>query len=215
MLPLLGLAAGYALHVGVRRIVKRSSPTKVVRWESVAAAIGFALVLLRQLDIRREVEVARSTGRPPSISTPRLWLPGNAWFVDATVRWTMRSTSRDDRIAIVSPAGLWLYTGRQTVPMEVVEPRGAPSVFDVPGRYLASQIATEKITVVLAESPSGITAREIAAVRSACPGALEQVDEFSGIAAWRATPSDECVLALDKRLRAVSTSSASRVSSPL
>jgi hypothetical protein len=211
MLPLAGLAAGYALHVAIQRLGRDARRSTLVRWENIAAAVCLALVLLRQHDIRREVDVARATGSAPSVSTPGFWLQGNAWFVDAIARWTIRSTSRDDKIAVVSPAGLWLYTGRQTVPMEVVEPRGAPSIFDVPGRYLASQIATNKVTLVLAESPSGITAREIAAVRSACPSVLEQIEQFSGITAWRAKPNDECVVALDKRLRFASTSSASRI----
>jgi len=197
MLPLVGLSVGCVLYA--------------VRWASVVAAASLVLVLLRQQDIRREVEAARASGKAPSISTPSFWLRGNSWFVDATARWTLRSTSRNDRIAVVSPAGLWLYTGRQTVPMEVVEPRGAPSVFDVPGRYLASQIATQKVTVVLVESPGGTTAREVAALRSACPASLRQVDEFSGIAAWRANPNDACVAALDQRFRTASTNSASQL----
>lgn len=213
MLPLAGLAAGYALHIGVHQVGREDRGSTLVRWEAVAAAVCLAVVGLRQYEIRREVDVARATGKAPSVSTPGFWLQGNASFVDATARWTVRSTSRDDRIAIVSPAGLWLYTGRQTVPMEVVEPRGAPSVFDVPGRYLASQISTEKVTVVLVESPSGITAREVAALRSACPSALQQVDEFSGIEAWRVKPNDECVATLDRRFKAASTSSASNIPS--
>ena len=209
MLPLAGLAAGCALHAGIQRLGRTRNSQALIRWEAVAAAVALVLVGFRQYDIRRDAADARATGKVPSSSTPSFWLQGNAWFVDATARWTVRSTSRDDRIAIVSPAGLWLYTGRQTVPMEVVEPRGAPSVFDVPGRYLAGQIATEKVTVVLVEGPSGITAREVAALRSACPAALQHLDEFSGIVAWRVKPNDECLAALDKRFQPASTSSAS------
>ena len=71
----------------------------------------------------------------------------------------------------------------------------------------------EQVTVVLVESPYGSTAREIAALRSACPRSLERIDEFSGIAAWRVTPNDPCVPALDKRFRAASASSRSRIPS--
>jgi hypothetical protein len=195
VLPLAGLAVGVVV--------------RAVRWSDAIAAIAIALVVLRQHDIRRDVDVARASGNAPAISTPRFWLQGNSWFVDAAARWTLRSTARADKIAVVSPAGLWLYTGRQTVPMEVVEPRGAPSVFDVPGRYLASQIATQKVRVVLVENPNGTTAREIAAVRAACPSSLRQVDEFSGIAAWRVDSNDACVAVLDRRFRTASTSSAS------
>jgi hypothetical protein len=195
VLPLAGLAVGLVI--------------RAVRCSDAIAAVALALVLLRQHDIRREVDVARASGKAPAISTPRFWLQGNSWFVDAAARWTLRSTARADKIAVVSPAGLWLYTGRQTVPMEVVEPRGAPSVFDVPGRYLASQISSRNVTVVLVESPVGTTAREIAAVRAACPTSLRQVDEFSGIAAWRVNPNDGCIAALDQRFRTASTSSAS------
>ncbi len=200
MLPLAGLAAGFACHVGLQWLARGVNASTLARWESVAAAAALAMILLRQHDVRREVDVARATGKAPSVSTPSFWLQGNAWFVDATARWTIKSTSRADKIAVVSPAGLWLYTDRQTVPMEVVEPRGAPSVFDVAGRYLASQIANQKVTIVLVESPSGITAREVVALRSACPAALEKLDEFSGIAAWRAKADDPCIAALEKRL---------------
>jgi hypothetical protein len=201
ILPLAGVAAGYAFHDLARRLFIRRETRSVARWESIAAAVGLVLVVSRQYDIRREVESARSTGRSPSVATPSFRLPNNAWFVDAVSRWTLRATTPSDRIAVVSPAAVWLYTNRQTIPMEIVEPRGAPSVFDVPGRYLASELVTARLTSVLAESPEGVTAREVDAVRSACPSSLQKIDEFSGIVAWRATPGDACVASLDARLR--------------
>jgi hypothetical protein len=206
ILPIAGLAAAFAFHGVAQRASKQSENASPMKWESVVAVAGLALVLVRQYDIRREVEIARSTGRPPRVSTPAYWLQGNAWFVEAASQWALRATTPSDRVAVVSPAGLWLYTQRQTIPMEVVEPRGSSSVFDVPGRYLASQLVSAGITVVLVESPSGVTAREVAAVQRSCPSALQKMDEFSGISAWRATPRDACVASLDVRLRTEASS---------
>jgi len=201
LLPLLGLASGYALHVIADRWGTFGGGR--VRTALMAAvAFGGVAVFARQQRIRRDAEAASRERRQPAVYTPTFWLPGNAWFVETVSQWALQSTKPNDRIAVVSPAGLWLYTGRQTVPMEIVEPRGAPSVFDVPGRYLASMLVEDSVTVVVVESPGGSTAREVSAIRAACPNALTLIQRFAGIEAFRASPRDACVAALRERLRA-------------
>lgn len=201
-LPLLGLVAGYAAHVMTKHVQARVH----AEWPRVAVtamvALGGLFVFVRQHEIRRDNDVARREGRPPAAYSPSYWLPGNAWFVETVSRWALQSTKPDDRIAVVSPAGLWLYTGRQTVPMEIVEPRGMPSVFDASGRYLIAHLVSDSVTVVVVESPFGATARETAAVRAACPRALQPMEGASGVTAFRAVPGDPCVIAANKRLQA-------------
>ena len=198
VLPLLGLVSGNGLHSLMHRgRWERHSVSRGTVLALVALAAG--AVLVRQHWIRHDAEMATREHRRPAVDTPTFWLPGNAWFVETVSHWALDATRADDRIAVVSPAGLWLYTGRPTVPMEIVEPRGLRSVFDEPGRYLASRLVADSVTVVVVESPSGTTASEVAAVRAACPDALVFDQSFSGIGAVRAQPGNRCVLAMNTR----------------
>jgi hypothetical protein len=194
LLPLFGVAVGYALD---RLLLPMRAPVRS-EWLngmlSALVALAGAGCVLRQHFIRVDAELARRSGRQPAVASPSYWLPLNSAFVSNISEWVAQRARRDDRIAVVAPAGVWLYTGRQTVPMEIVEPRAAPSVFDVPGRYLRSRIMADSVTLVVVETPFGLTAREVAAVRKACPNALRLVDSFSGISVFRARADDECLM---------------------
>src|SRR5690349_23503192 len=108
-------------------------------------------VLTRQATIRHAGELARANGQASPVSSPSQWLPSNSGFVMSVAQWTLSSTQPNDRVALASAAGLWLYTGRKTVLTEFVEPRGAISAFDVPGRYLASRLVADSVNVVIVE----------------------------------------------------------------
>ncbi len=199
VLPLLGLAVAYGAHALARR-------TGLDGWRrsgrvALAAAAGVCgvLVLLRQARIRSDAGLARREGRQPMVVSPSFWLPMNAAFVSSVARWATAATQPHDRIAVVAPAGVWLYSGRQTVPMEIVEPRGAPSAFDVAGHYLAAHVLSDSVTVVVVESPYGLTAREVAALRRACPAALTPGDQIGIVNTFRVQPGDACVRAFVAR----------------
>jgi hypothetical protein len=205
VLPVAGVAAAFALKRMASAVARRFS-LDGLRAELVAvpvALVGMS-VLTRQATIRHAGELARANGQASPVSSPSQWLPSNSGFVMSVAQWTLSSTQPNDRVALASAAGLWLYTGRKTVLTEFVEARGAPSAFDVPGRYLASRLVADSVNVVIVESGYSPIARDVVTVRAKCPSALTVVPGLQGQqfpAFLRATPGDACVRALDESLR--------------
>lgn len=208
LLPFVGVAAAFALGRILSAAARRFS-LHGIRAEVTAipvACLGL-FVLTRQATIRRAGELARATGQAVPVASPSQWLPSNSGFVLSVAQWTLRSTKPNDRVALASAAGLWLYTGRKTVLTEFVEARGVASAFDVPGRYLASRLVADSVNVVVVESGYSPIARDVVTVRARCPSALTILPGFQGQqfpAFLRATPGDACVRALDESLRGAS-----------
>ena len=205
LLPFAGLAAAVALNQTATAIARRLS-LEGIRAELIALPVACAglVVLTRQATIRHAGELARANGRAAPVASPSQWLPSNSGFVVSVAQWTLSSTQPNDRVALASAAGLWLYTGRKTVLTEFVEARGVPSAFDVPGRYLASRLVADSVSVVVVESGYSPIARDVVTVRAKCPNALTIAPGFQGQqfpAFLRATPGDACVRALDESLR--------------
>ena len=205
LLPFAGIAAAFALG-GIVSAAARRFSLDGIRAELVSlpvACVGL-FVLSRQATIRHSGETARANGDAAAVASPSQWLPSNSGFVMSVAQWTLSSTQPNDRVALASAAGLWLYTGRKTVLTEFVEARGVASAFDVPGRYLASRLVADSVNVVVVESGYSPIARDIVTVRAKCPSALTIIPGFPGQqfpAFLRATPGDACVRALDESLR--------------
>jgi hypothetical protein len=205
LLPFAGIAAAFALGRIVTATTRRFA-LNGLRAELVAlpvACVGL-FVLSRQATIRHAGDAARAKGQPAPVASPSQWLPSNSGFVLSVAQWTLSSTQPNDRVALASAAGLWLYTGRKTVLTEFVEARGAASAFDVPGRYLASRLVADSVDVVVVESGYSPIARDVVTVRAKCPSSLTILPGFEGRqfpAFLRATPGDACVRALDESLR--------------
>jgi hypothetical protein len=205
LLPFAGVAAACALQrMGLAVALRQSWSGWRAQLFAVPVVCVGLLVMTRQVSIRQAGDDARRQGKTAPIPTPSQWLPANSGFVTSVAQWTLSSTQPNDRVALASAAGLWLYTGRKTVLTEFVEARGAASVYDVPGRYLASRLVADSITVVVVESGYSPIARDVVTVRAKCPNALTLVPGFQGQqfpAFLRATPGDACVRGLDESLR--------------
>jgi hypothetical protein len=67
---------------------------------------------------------------------------------------------------------VFLYTGRRTVSAIPSESGLAPSVFTVPGRYLAQRILADSLTVAVWTPATAGLGRDIEAVRARCPHVL-------------------------------------------
>ena len=94
-----------------------------------------------------------------------------------------------------APAAMYLYTGRKTAAAAPAEPAFGPSVFQVPGRYLAARILADSLTViVLGIAGSGLE-QDIRAVASACPQVLPRQDGATGVlpAFYRVIRDDKCL----------------------
>ena len=90
--------------------------------------------------------------------------------------WIARNASPDARILISWPAGVYTATRRLTQNADPGEPSYGPSVFDVPGRFVAQRILGDSITLVVTGNPRSGTTRDVAHLRRACPGVLERLD---------------------------------------
>lgn len=201
LLPFAAIVGAYTFHVAIESMF--TNPTKR-RMAHAIVASGGVLVLLRQAGIRHDARRARAEGRPPRVMTPSAWMPDNAAFVLTLAKWATATTRPDDRIAVAAAPGVWLHSGRRTQPTEFAEPVGVPSVFDVPGRYLASLLASGRATVVVVESPDAPIARDVMVVRRRCPHSLDPMPGFPGPAFYRfyrAPPDSACLAALRDSLR--------------
>ena len=73
-----------------------------------------------------------------------------------------------------APPAVYLYTGRRTVVAQPTESRLAPSVFGVPGRYLAERILSDSVTLVVWAPPAPGLQSDILTIQDRCPGVLER-----------------------------------------
>jgi hypothetical protein len=76
---------------------------------------------------------------------------------------------------VQAPAGVFLYTGRRAVSAVPTESPLAPSVFAIPGHYLAERILTDSVTVVVWTPATVDLGRDIETVRTRCPQVLARI----------------------------------------
>ncbi|OYV67368.1 MAG: hypothetical protein B7Z72_09750, partial [Gemmatimonadetes bacterium 21-71-4] len=115
LLPLLGLASGYSLHVIAGRWVTfGGGRLRTVLMAGVA--FGGVAVFARQQWIRSDAEVASREHRQPAVYTPTFWLPGNAWC------WR---PARQSRFSI--PSARWMCANRKASSFRSRPPPIAPA----------------------------------------------------------------------------------------
>lgn len=126
---------------------------------------------------------------------PAQFLPDNSEFVIAASRWLMTDSGPEDRLLTPLSSALWLYTGRQGVNATPAEPNVGASVFDVPGRFLATRVLEDDVNLLLLWNPNFLISRDGATLQTACPDALEflhMTDEPARVAIFRIHRSDPC-----------------------
>ncbi len=204
MAPFLGLLAAAGVHALIVRL-----PESARRVPRVLLAVAAALVIVHQLSLRADAVAALPRGAPPARFTPTFYARQTQRFMDAMSDWVRANAAPDDRVLVSRHAGLFLQTGRAAVPADLSEPRDAPSVFDVPGRYLSWRIAQDGVTLVVLSSLDTPLARDIAELQHRCPKALAlagRVGAGDVPLVFRVDPADRCVL----RTAAELTASGSR-----
>lgn len=172
LLPFLGLLVASSVDFGVRRA-------------SRAVAIGIHTILVlaaiaatgRQVELRAAAERAYQTGSLPAVKnrSPIITLSFRSRFIFQVATWISRNTTPQDRIMVQAPAGVFLYTGRRAVSALPTESPLAPSVFAIPGRYLAERILTDSVTVVVWTPATVGLGRDIETVRTRCPRSLARI----------------------------------------
>src|SRR5438309_2297542 len=165
ILPFAGLLAASTLQlaVGGRSVTWR-------RFTYALLGVVALTVAVRQVELRRAAEAALASGAGPRPEnrSPLYVLAGNSRYIFGVVQWVRANTTPGDRIMADAPAAVYLYTARKTAAAAPAEPAFAPSVFQVPGRYLATRILEDSLTViVLGIAGSGLE-EDIRAVGSVC-----------------------------------------------
>jgi hypothetical protein len=169
ILPFAGLLLAGAVDRGVR-----GRPPRVVRGVQVALGLVAVAVAVRQVELRRLAARSFVAGVPPRQQdrSPTVILAFRTLMISRMSDWVARYTSPQDRIMIMAPSGVYLYTGRQTVSANPTESPLAPSVFSVPGRYLAERLLADSLTVVTETPVTTGLSRDIRVIQSRCPGVL-------------------------------------------
>jgi hypothetical protein len=167
VLPFLGLATCVVLP-GVYQ--KASLPVR--RSASLVAAALLAAVLLRQPDVRQAGVAAFAGNQDPAFFSPTWMLLLNSRYVSLASRWVRQNTRPTDRLMIDNHSGIYLYSGRTTVPANPGESRFRTSVFAVPGHYLATRILEDSLDYVIIGLRYPGIMRDIATVSSRCPSVL-------------------------------------------
>jgi len=174
-LPFAALAAATSL---ARLLAGQSAPRR--RGVESALLIGALLLLGRQVGLHREAVSAFIDRRPVAFHAPSHLLLLTSRYLATASHWVVSHTTPEDRLLIDYPAGVYLRTGRVTVPANPAESALLPSVFSRPGRFLAERILRDSVTVVVVGIPGSRILLDIETVRQKCPGALKDLGGGSG-----------------------------------
>ena len=187
--------AGLLTAVAGQELLAAAKGRGPVLARSVAVAMGTAVLVvgLRQVQIRA---MASNDGDADDFYFhPAQFLPDNSEFVIAASRWLIAESRPDDRLLTPLSSALWLYTGRQGVNATPAEPNVGPSVFDVPGRFLATRVLEDDVNLLLLWNPNFLISRDGATVQAACPDALRfehMTEEPARVAIFRIHRDDPC-----------------------
>jgi hypothetical protein len=150
------------------------------RGVEAALLIGALLLLGRQVRLHREAVSAFIDRRPMAFHSPSHLLLLTSRYLATASHWVLSHTTPEDRLLIDYPAGVYLRTGRVTVPANPAESALLPSVYSRPGRFLAERILRDSVTVVVVGIPGSPIFRDLETVRQGCPGVVVDLGQGSG-----------------------------------
>jgi hypothetical protein len=167
VLPFAGLALAVALAPYFNRLAFETR--RMITIGAAATVIAFTTV---QAGIRSTNVTAFAAGTFPATYSPGFMLLVNSRFVAQASAWIRANTPRNARVMVDNHPGIYLYSGRATMPANPSESRMQMSVFEKPGRYLASHILRDSITtIVIGEESDGIM-RDVSTIKTRCPEVL-------------------------------------------
>ncbi len=173
--------AGLLVAAGVDRAIGRTAARWRPAWYATLALVTVA-VGSRQAALRQAAGAAFVSGDPPEPAdfSPAWFLSVNSRFIYEVSAWVRDHTGPDDRLLVDSPAGIFLRSGRRSMQASPAQSDLAPPVFGTPGRFLASHIRSDSITVVVVSWPGSGLAADVRAVADRCPGLLTPWDADGG-----------------------------------
>ncbi len=188
MFPFLGMLAGLAIDRW-----RRARGAAWNRGLAIVAVVVVAVVGFRQVEIRR---LPITEGGGDFLFHPAQFLPENTLYIVAASRWLEANTDMEESVLAPHPVGIWLYTGRKTVNSTPALPDIGPTVWDVPGRFIARRLADDRPTYVVLSNLNYLIAREVSVVQRACPEGLEYPGFTEGVrrvAFYRVDYGDPCL----------------------
>lgn len=191
ILPFAGLLLAGAVDRGVR-----GRPVWLRRGAQVGLGLVAGVVAIRQFQLRRLAASSFVTGVVPrqQDQSPTVILAFRTLMISRMSDWVMHYTTPQDRIMIMAPSGVYLYTGRRTVSATPTESPLAPSVFAVPGRYLAERLLSDSLTVIVETPATSGLSRDIRVIQTRCPGVLTRAAESPPVPVyWRVRRDDPCL----------------------
>ena len=158
ILPVLGLAGGYA----VQRAVDRS--TRILRAGSVSG-LALVAVLLLVVNARARLKGVRGQERSPFSHT-----------LASIVGWLEQNTEPHERVMVPWGGAIHLKANRRTSIPNPEEASFGPSVFDAPRRFLATQLLRDSVDVVIIwDRAPGRAAAWLRDMGARCPGLLTEM----------------------------------------
>jgi hypothetical protein len=187
VIPFAGLLAAVGIEEGAKRL-----PARLRFAAPLGLALAVLIVGLRQVELRRAAAASLAQGRilEPRDASISFALALNSRHIATLSEWARTHTTLNDRLLVDFPAGTYLYSGRSTAPASPYEAGWVPSVFRYPGRYLATRILQDSISVV-AIGIRGPLLRDIETISRACPGVLQRQIPFAEV--YRVIRDDACL----------------------
>lgn len=174
-LPFAGLPIAAMVQEGLARCRPRLRLAAFATLGVLALSIGG-----RQVYIRSFAYADQNPRDILEFSYAGYFLLANSKFLLTVSRWVRERGAPTDRLLVDAPAAIYLYTGRQGVAATPAESQIAPSVFETPGRYVASRIREDSVNVVVLGAVDRELTLDVAAFYQQCPGLLKYV----GAAQW-------------------------------
>lgn len=198
LLPFVGLLAG----AGAQWIagVRRAPGARPGGWATTPARVLVGVLALVTVAVGvRQAQIRGLATEERTAETfyfhPAQFLPDNSQFVISASRWLTQNSAPADRLLTPLSSALWLYTGRKGVNATPAEPDVGPSVFDEPGRFLASRVLADDVNLLLLWNPNFLITRDGAEVQQQCPDALEflqMTEPPARVAVFRIHKNDPC-----------------------
>jgi hypothetical protein len=190
VIPFIGLLAAFGIEETATRL-----PVRFRLAAPIVLAVAALIVGLRQMDLRRSATAGFVGGHPPAARDASIFfvLAVNSRHIAVLSDWVRTNTVPQDRLLVDFPAATHLYSGRVTAPASPSQSPYKPSVFEHPGRYLATRILDDSITVI-ALGIQGPMMRDIETVARTCPAVLRRVVQSAEF--YRVSRDEACLRSL-------------------
>ncbi|HUQ83241.1 MAG TPA: hypothetical protein VM076_18960 [Gemmatimonadaceae bacterium] len=162
VLPVLGLAAAYAVH----RVLARVSV--IARRVALAGAV-LLMVAILGLNVRTRRDALRGEATSPFVMA-----------LAQMTRWVSANTAPTDNIMTPWGGVIYLRTGRRTSIGNPEEAAFAPSVLADPERFYASRLLADSVDIVVIwDGAPGRAAATLRTMGASCAGLLTETDQSS------------------------------------